>query len=328
MLPPIPTASTDYPSPDKLQPSKLPTCTKKKATMCNIASFSTTSCSLHQNVIQSKHQRSNSNFQRNSPSLKRQPLHSGRSNSASPFSSPFSSSSSLTKNNSSGNDLSGYHNHHYHGTSAHNASLMANRSGKEAVKEYLAAINDICDEQDRRSASPYLPAPIEKCTALAFWSSDAYYAIVISKNGGIATIVRAMKTYLDINDSDVEDFCERGRRSRKVHSNASRFQACCARILLGLCQVSPLLKRSVIDAGGREIVLAAIQKFPRSFDVSTMDALLKDTPTSDCERVRQVATLKVPTSTAETKEDEDCKGVKKEKLPSAKQRRKKPFGDH
>ncbi|KAG7365880.1 hypothetical protein IV203_028550 [Nitzschia inconspicua] len=286
--------------------------------MCNIASFSTSSCCLNPNFTQSKHQRSNSNFQRTSLSLKRQPPNSGRSNSASPFSSPLSSSSSLTKNNSSGNDLLGYHNHH-HGTSAYNASLIANRSGKEAVKEYLAAINDICDDQERRRASPYLPAPIEKCTALAVWSTDAYYAIVISKNGGIATIVRAMKIYLGINDSDVEDFCEQGRRSKKVHSNASRFQACCARILLGLCQVSPLLKRSVVNAGGREIVLAAIQKFPRSFDVSSMDALLKDA-TFDCERNREVATLFEPTNIAETKEDDEDKGVNRDKIPSATQR--------
>jgi hypothetical protein len=254
----------------------------------------------------------NSTFQCNLISLKRQLPYSGRSVSASPFSSPFSSTSSLIKNNSSGNDLNSHHHRHRHATTAYTASVMLNRSGKDAVKEYLAAINAVCDEQDRRDASsiPSIPPPIEMCTALSLWSTDAYYAIVISKNGGIATIIRVMKAYLDVSDSDVEDFCELGRRKHKVHSNASRFQACCARILLGLCSVSPRLKQSVVEAGGRDIVLAAIQKFPRSFDVDNMDALLKD----DEEKVEKEETVLAP------KKEECCKPFKKERLASAKER--------
>ncbi len=87
-----------------------------------------------------------------------------------------------------------------------------------------------------------------------------------------------MRTFLDVSDSDTEDFVSFShvRRSRKVHSNASRFQVYCSRVLLGLCRTSPRLKQSVIEAGGREVVLAAIEKFPRSFDVSAMADLLED----------------------------------------------------
>lgn len=155
---------------------------------------------------------------------------------------------------------------------------MVNRSGKEAVKEYLAAINAVCDEQEERTEALALSPPIEKCMVLSYWSTDAYYAIVMYKNGGVETVVRVMRTFLEVSDSDVEDFCEAnqaGYRPHKVHSNASRFQACCARILLGLCSVSPRLKQAVVAAGGRDIALAAIQKYPRSFDVESMNTLLE-----------------------------------------------------
>jgi hypothetical protein len=144
----------------------------------------------------------------------------------------------------------------------------------------LAFINNVCEKQEERNiaGAPALNPPIENCTALSFWSTDAYYAIVMYKNGGIATIIRAMEAFLDISDSDVEDFVpfENGRRKRKVHSNASRFQACCSRTLLGLCQTSERLKESIVAAGGRNIVLAAMQRHPRSFDPEAFADLLQD----------------------------------------------------
>jgi hypothetical protein len=269
-------------------------------------------------VVSNHPHNSRHNFNRDISSLKRQfPYLGGQSHSSLLLSSPFSSANSHTTSRSSSGDCLNGLVHRRPCTSAYHASVMVNRSGKETVKEYLASINDLCDEQEKRctSSSPSVPPPIEKCTALLYWSTDAYYAIVISKNGGIATVLRVMRVYLEVNDSDVEDFCERGRRAHKVHSNASRFQVCCARILMGLCQVSPRLRQSVLEAGGREILLAAIKKYPRSFDTSSMDILLKDTDTTSA-----AADTKEHDMTTSTTSN-DSPTVKKDmKLLSAKQR--------
>jgi hypothetical protein len=260
-------------------------------------------------------------FKESIPSFKRLlPNTVGRSNPAL-YSSTSSSTNSLIKYRSSSGGYVNGRVHRRPSTAAYHASVMLNRSGKEAVKECLASINALCDEQEKRSStsSSSLPPPIEQCTALSYWSTDAYYAIVISKNGGIATVLRVMQLFLEVNDSDVEDFlCDRGRRAKKVHSNTSRFQACCVRILMGLCQASPRLRQSVLEVGGREIVLAAIKKFPRSFDTSHMDILLKDTPA--CENNDLDVNTSTTGNVSHSAELGAIPNAKEETLPSATQR--------
>jgi hypothetical protein len=268
---------------------------------------------------------SNETLKESLPSFKRLlPSSVGQSNPGL-YSSTFSSANSLTKHRSSS---CGYVNGRVHqrpSTAAYHASVMLNRSGKEALKEYLASINALCDEQEQRisTSSPSLPPPIEQCTALSHWSTDAYYAIVISKNGGIATVLRVMQLYLELNDSDGEDFwCDRGRRTNKGHANAFHFQACCVLILMGLCQASPRLRQSVLEAGGRETVLAVIEKFPGSFDTSKMALLLVDTHAGENNErnVDTSTTVNVSCSAELQRNDGAIPNVNEVALPSAKQR--------
>eukprot|EP00539_Tryblionella_compressa_P015224 CAMPEP_0178833434 /NCGR_PEP_ID=MMETSP0746-20121128/10550_1 /TAXON_ID=913974 /ORGANISM="Nitzschia punctata, Strain CCMP561" /LENGTH=380 /DNA_ID=CAMNT_0020495859 /DNA_START=114 /DNA_END=1257 /DNA_ORIENTATION=+ len=154
------------------------------------------------------------------------------------------------------------------------------RKSRTAVKEYLQSLKDICKDQQERCSSGYrsLSPPNETMTILAHWSKDAYYAIVISKNGGIPTIINVMRAFLNTSDSDHEDFSpERafGKRRNKAHSNASRFQACCARVLFALSNQSEGMKRTIVKEGGVDVILAAARKYPRSIDTEAMASLVE-----------------------------------------------------
>jgi hypothetical protein len=165
----------------------------------------------------------------------------------------------------------------------HASTMMIHRSGSQAVKDYLHQINQLCDEQEQRikCQERSLHPPIEVCTVLSRWCTDAYYAIVMSKNNGIATIIRAMNCWLDTSDSDVEG-CHYDsppsspirRRKHKVHSNASRFQECCVHILYHLSTHTKSIKEKIIKEGGKDVILAVARRHPQSIDIPSMSSLL------------------------------------------------------
>jgi hypothetical protein len=141
--------------------------------------------------------------------------------------------------------------------------MMIHRSGSQAVKDYLQQINRLIEQRGE--------LPIEICTILAKWSTDSYYAIVISKNNGISTIIKAMECW----SKEEEEEEDSGRSSNKAHSLTSRFQACCIRILHNLSLQSVTIKDKIIREGAKEAIKEAALRYPRSIDLEDFKSLME-----------------------------------------------------
>lgn len=73
------------------------------------------------------------------------------------------------------------------------AFMLISRSGGPMVKQIIHVVLQRCDQALTSAGSTEVP--LEECTVLAHFASDAYYKAVIAGRQGIPALVRAMKTW-------------------------------------------------------------------------------------------------------------------------------------
>lgn len=154
--------------------------------------------------------------------------------------------------------------------------LMIHRSGARMVKQMIATIHERCHQYYTSSSSSSSPtgtfattgankqngtianptstttdqhrptAPEQECFILAQWAVDSYYRVVISANGGVAALVRAMEIF-------------------PYHRE---LQECCCLALGNLCMSGSSLP-AVEQASGIYYVVAAMKNHPHSAAVQS-----------------------------------------------------------
>mmetsp|Transcript_5620 Transcript_5620/g.11601 ORF Transcript_5620/g.11601 Transcript_5620/m.11601 type:complete len:261 (-) Transcript_5620:44-826(-) len=115
--------------------------------------------------------------------------------------------------------------------------MLMSRSGGPTVKKMIAVIQERCEQV--RSSSPHqqAPPPLDECSVLAQFASDAYYGVITGRQG-IPTLVRAMQTWPQ----------ERG------------LQECCCIALGNLCCVNGNNNLIAIEqAGGVRAIINAMR---------------------------------------------------------------------
>ena len=124
--------------------------------------------------------------------------------------------------------------------------MMSQRSNAHGVKELVSTLHQKCEAAWQTPPTDD-QVPFPECAMLALIANDAYYRAVIGSVNGVATLVKAMKTF-------------------PQHVNLQ--EACCTS-LGNLCERNGSNELAVLNANGIEQIIAAMRMHSSSIAVQS-----------------------------------------------------------